>query len=431
MHTSRRYQTFCLARAVFLAHPLVATSATRALAQAATIVVDPQGAVSSVHEGIRLASTGGRVVVRRGVYREPVITIDRRMTLEGEAGATLDGSGAHTVLVITADDVTVRGFTIRNTGSSQSQERAGLRAQDARGCRLENNRLEETQFAIYLSKVSACLVEGNVIQGSHSTQATSGNGIHLWYSNDIEIAHNEVHGHRDGIYFEFVRGGRVHDNTSEQNARYGMHFMFSDDCRYERNVYRDNGNGVAVMYSKRVEMIGNRFADNGGSAAYGLLLKNINDSYVANNDFTKNSVGLYLEDSNRNRVRANRFLENGWALKVMANAQENTVERNVFELNTFDVTTNSRSNFSRFNENYWERYRGYDLDRDGIGDVPHTPVRLFALVVAQTPPTIILMRSLLVDLLDLAEHVLPALTPETLVDQRPLMKRPRAGASHD
>jgi nitrous oxidase accessory protein len=111
----------------------------------------------------------------------------------------------------------------------------------------------------------------------------------------------------------------------------------------------------------------------------------------------------------------------------MANAQGNVIERNTFELNTFDVATNSRSNFSTLNENYWERYRGYDLDRDGIGDVPHPPVRLFALVVEQSPPTIILLRSLMVDLLDLAERVMPTLTPATLVDQHPLMKRPAAG----
>jgi nitrous oxidase accessory protein len=86
-------------------------------------------------------------------------------------------------------------------------------------------------------------------------------------------------------------------------------------------------------------------------------------------------------------------------------------ERNIFESNAFDVGTNSRSNVSTFAENYWDRYRGYDLDRDGIGDVPHAPVRLFALVVEQTPATLILLRSLLVDLLDLAERVIPALTP--------------------
>jgi len=209
-----------------------------------------------------------------------------------------------------------------------------------------------------------------------------------------------------------------------------MHFMFSDDCRYEGNLYRDNANGIAVMYANRVEMVRNRFEHNWGGAAYGLLLKDINDSRIEGNLFQSNTVGLYLEGANRNVVLRNAFRGNGWALKTMANATGNMFEGNSFEGNAFDVGTNSTSNVSRFQENYWDRYRGYDLDRNGIGDVPHAPVRLFSLVVEESPPTLILLRSLLVDLLDLAERVLPALTPQTLLDERPLMKRPALEAFH-
>jgi nitrous oxidase accessory protein len=106
----------------------------------------------------------------------------------------------------------------------------------------------------------------------------------------------------------------------------------------------------------------------------------------------------------------------------MANAVDNEFSRNRFLGNAFDVSTNSRSSSSRFSENYWGAYEGYDLDRDGYGDVPFRPVRLFALLVEQYPPAIILMRSAFVDVLDLAERVMPVLTPETLVDEHPLME---------
>ena len=65
-----------------------------------------------------------------------------------------------------------------------------------------------------------------------------------------------------------------------------------------------------------------------------------------------------------------------------------------------------------FTGNWWDHYRGYDLDRDGVGDVPYPPVRLFALVVEQSEPSLILLRSPFVDLLDAAERVMPVLTPE-------------------
>jgi nitrous oxidase accessory protein len=49
-------------------------------------------------------------------------------------------------------------------------------------------------------------------------------------------------------------------------------------------------------------------------------------------------------------------------------------------------------------------------------------VRLFSLLVEQNEPSLILMRSFLVQLLDAAEAVMPALTPDTLVDAAPLMR---------
>jgi nitrous oxidase accessory protein len=49
-------------------------------------------------------------------------------------------------------------------------------------------------------------------------------------------------------------------------------------------------------------------------------------------------------------------------------------------------------------------------------------VRLFSVLVEQSEPSIILLRSFFLDLLDLAERVAPVITPERLVDQRPLMR---------
>ena len=80
-----------------------------------------------------------------------------------------------------------------------------------------------------------------------------------------------------------------------------------------RNVLRRNGAGVAVMYTKRVEMTDNRFEDNWGSAAYGLLLKDITDSEIRGNTFVRNTVALYAEGVNRTTVEGNTFEANGWA----------------------------------------------------------------------------------------------------------------------
>ena len=176
------------------------------------------------------------------------------------------------------------------------------------------------------------------------------------------------------------------------------------------------------MFSDSVTMRQNRFEQSWGSASYGLLLKELRDSHIDSNVFSRNSVGLWTEGPTRVVVTGNRFLANGWAVRVLGDASENIFRGNLFKANSFDVGTAPGWNSNVFEANYWDRYRGYDLDRDGYGDVPFQPVRLFSLVIQQYEPSLILLHSFFVDLLDLAERVVPALTPETLLDRRPLMR---------
>ena len=63
------------------------------------------------------------------------------------------------------------------------------------------------------------------------------------------------------------------------------------------------------------------------------------------------------------------------------------------------------------------------LDKDGIGDVPYRPVKLFSYIVNRTPETIILLRSLFIDIIDFSEKVSPVFTPDNLLDNNPLIKR--------
>jgi nitrous oxidase accessory protein len=130
-----------------------------------------------------------------------------------------------------------------------------------------------------------------------------------------------------------------------------------------------------------------------------------------------------MESSSRNRIKHNEFRDNGWALKIMANSMDNQIVQNNFIENSFEVATNSRQNFNIFNKNYWSQYSGYDLNRDGVGDVPYRPVRLFSIIIEKQPEVLVLMRSLLIEILDAAERIMPVLTPEELVDKKPQMAR--------
>lgn len=392
------------------------------LLQLAVITVSPGGATPTIAEALRLAPVGARIVVQAGTYLESALRVDRPLELVGEGAPVVDAGGRASGFVVTAPGVVIRGFVVRHTGRSATDDRAGIRLEGASGCRILDNRLEETFFGVYLARTDRCEIAGNTIAGTATSEALSGNAIHLWNSRETVVRGNRLSGHRDGIYLEFARGTRIEGNTSSANLRYGLHFMFSDSSAFRNNTFRANGAGVAVMYSRRIVMEENRFVENRGQAAFGLLTKEIHDSRVAGNEVADNTVGLYVEGSDRLVVDGNRFARNGWAIKLMANASDNRFTGNRFVANSFDVATNGRQHTSVFEGNSWDQYRGYDLDGDGVGDLPHRPVRLFAYLVARQDAMLVLQRSLFVDLLDAAERVLPVLAPEALVDRRPVAR---------
>jgi len=177
-----------------------------------------------------------------------------------------------------------------------------------------------------------------------------------------------------------------------------------------------------VMFSKFIIMKNNTFKKNWGSASFGLLLKEINDSEITHNTFEENTVGINVEGSNRVNYSHNDFKNNGWAVKVRGACYFNVFEKNNFLYNSFDVSYNSRLNDNKFDQNYWSNYTGYDLNKNGVGDIPYRPVKLFSYIVNRTPETIILLRSLFIDIIDFSEKVSPIFTPNDLVDEHPQLK---------
>lgn len=371
---------------------------------------------------IQSSTNGDTIIVHKGVYSEGLITINKPLTLLGNNNPIIDGQNKNELFLIKSDSVHISGFTIKNTGISYLYERAGIRLELAHYCTITNNYFENTCYGVYSGKSANCLIKNNTIRGNSTlNEASAGNGIHCWYCSDYTIENNSIEQQRDGIYLEFTTESKINNNISEKNLRYGLHFMFSHHDSYKNNIFRSNGAGVAVMYTNHVEMIGNTFEENQGGASYGLLLKDISDATIKHNIFTRNTAGLYAEGGGRITVENNNFYENGWAIRLMADCTDNTFTKNNFIANTFDVATNSYSNYSIFSGNYWDKYTGYDINKDMKGDVPYHPVRLFCYIVEQNPPTMLLLHSFLVSLLDIAESIFPSVTPDTLIDSSPSM----------
>lgn len=376
---------------------------------------------TAIHTAVEQAAPGDTVLVHSGLYAEGNLLINKTLTLIGIGYPVLDGQHREEVITVQAPNVTISGFDICNGGQLSTIDLAGIKVLSTHHVTLSNNRLRDCNFGIYLSDVEDARVTSNNICGIIKEEQNSGNGIHLWKCARAVIEGNYLTGHRDGIYFEFVTDSEIHHNNSEHNLRYGLHFMFSHNDHYHHNLFHYNGAGVAVMYSRQVRMTENEFGYNWGSSAYGLLLKDITDSHIWKNTFEHNSAAVYMEGASRITLEQNEFRENGWALRVQASCDANVVRGNNFFGNSFDVSTNGSLVLNTFDSNYWDRYEGYDLNHDGVGDVPFRPVSLYAVVVERMPYGLMLMRSFMVYLMDKAEKIIPSLTPELLMDETPAM----------
>jgi nitrous oxidase accessory protein len=393
------------------------------LSAAKTIEVCKTCQISTVKKAISLANDFDTIKIKKGTYKEYNILVDKPLTIVGENYPVIDGELKGEIIRITADNVTIDGLFIINVGTSYTSDYAAIRVQKCKNFVIQNVVLEKLFFGIYLEKARDGKVFHNKIIGDAIQEYNSGNGIQLWYSKNILIEHNYVEHVRDGIYLEFSDDCTIKNNVSANNLRYGLHFMFSNNDIYEDNTFESNGAGVAVMFSKKIKMYRNVFKENWGTASYGMLLKEINDAEIIGNTFEENTIGINIEGSNRIVYKNNNFINNGWAIKVRGACYTNSFLSNNFLYNSFDISYNSNINDNVFDNNYWSNYTGYDLDKNGIGDVPYRPVKLFSYIVNRTPETIILLRSLFIDIIDFSEKVSPIFTPDNLLDKNPKMKK--------
>jgi nitrous oxidase accessory protein len=387
-----------------------------------TIEVSKDGEIRSLKKAVEIALPGDTILVKSGIYKEGNIVIEKSLVIIGESYPLLDGENKYEILTVHATHATIQGLRFIKTGVASIQDLAAIKILDSKFIRIVGNRFDDTFFGIHVSNSSQCWIENNELKANAVAEHQIGNGIHLWKCSHITINNNKMNGHRDGIYFEFVTNSLITNNHSEGNLRYGLHFMFSHNNEYRKNAFINNGAGVAVMYTTGVKMIDNTFEHNWGPSSYGLLLKDIRDSEVRNNLFLKNSIGIFIEGSSRIQFTENEFSQNGYAIRLQASCDDNTFSKNNFSANTFDLATNGTLVLNKVEGNYWDKYEGYDMNKDLVGDVPFHPVSMYSMVVEQMPSAVLLWRSFLVLLMDKAEKAIPAITPENLKDNSPLMK---------
>ncbi|HHM01519.1 MAG TPA: nitrous oxide reductase family maturation protein NosD, partial [Caldithrix abyssi] len=319
---------------------------------AASRTVGAEEALTSIGEAMKVSAPGDTIFIQPGTYREETIYIDKPLVIIGRDYPVIDGMNKGYILEVRSDSVTVKGLMLINVQKSYTKAYSAIHVYGSKNFVIEDNKLRNSFFGILIERSKEGLIRGNRVIGNAVTEQSSGNGIHAWHSDRLTISDNHVEGMRDGIYLEFVNKSEIVGNLSRNNVRYGLHFMFSNDDRYLQNRFENNGAGVAVMFSKRIDMRQNEFALNWGSASYGLLLKEILEGEIVDNTFHRNTIGISADGASKITFSHNNFDNNGWAIRFHGACYDNDITKNNFRHNALDISYKGPINGNVFDQNY-------------------------------------------------------------------------------
>jgi nitrous oxidase accessory protein len=428
----------------------------------------------SLQEQIDRAQPGDTLTIEAGTYAGPV-TIDKTLTVEGLGWPVIDGGGNGDVVTITADDVVLSGFVVRNSGRAVSQEPAAIKVSEAHAATIERNRIEASHFGIHVTGSHHVTISNNEIDLGDTPIERRGHAVYFWEVSGSAVHNNRITNAADGIHLEFSDDNGMALNTVT-DSRYALHFMNSDNNRIVQNVFTDNLAGAVLMFSQDLLLKDNELSNNRhGATGAGILAKDIDNLFVDGNTIVRNKYGLMADGTPNTRDGTATFMNNLFALNdtgvgLMSNAPISFVENAMIE-NTVQVealggdllgamgghtgaapqpaapsggaheghsggasatapdAASAQAGSAVWSiggrGNYWSDYAGYDADGDGVGDQSYRPEPAFAGALADNPTLRLFQFTLAQEALDMAGEMFPVYQYDPVIeDGAPLMSPP-------
>ncbi|MBJ6373094.1 nitrous oxide reductase family maturation protein NosD [Sedimentitalea arenosa] len=377
----------------------------------------------AIAETLNRAAPGDTLVLRPGTYSETVL-LDKSVTLDGRGHATLDGGGQGSVVTVTATDVVVRGLTIVGSGSDHEGIDSGVQLlKGATGAVVQDNVLLGNLYGVDIHGARDSLVADNRIEGRQDRRMNDrGNGIYVWNAPGAVVDGNDVRWGRDGI---FVNSSMRNTFTGNRfrDLRFAVHYMYANQSEVSGNISIGNDLGYAVMFSKRVKVTGNLSVND---REHGIMMNYTNNSEITGN-LVRNGQNrcAFLYNSNKNTFTGNRFEGCDIGIHFTAGSADNAITGNAFIGNRTQVkyVSTKWDEWSRDGKgNHWSDFAAYDLDGNGVADVPYRPNDAMDHVLWTQPAAKLLLGSPAVQLVRWSQAAFPALLPGGVMDSFPMMQ---------
>ncbi|HZI14884.1 MAG TPA: nitrous oxide reductase family maturation protein NosD [Myxococcus sp.] len=366
-----------------------------------------------------LLDEGGALCLKPGVYRGP-LSLPAGVTLWGPRDAVVRSSGEGTTVRLVGEGARLLGLTVDGSGGRYDSQDAAVLVR-GRAARVEGVRVRNAVFGILLERTEGVTVRGNHVLGMGGLAlGMRGDAIRLWETRHSTVEDNRVEAGRDVVVW--YSSHNVLRRNTVTGGRYGTHLMHSHDNVVEDSRYASNEVGVFVMYSRNVTLRRNVFADATGAAGMGVGVKESGNVTATDNLLVRNTVGLYLDTSPLQEGDANVFERNHFRLGDVAVVFHSSPRRNTFRDNGFrdnhaqvQVEGGGDAMEVEWRGNGFDDYAGYDLDGDGVGDVPYELRNLSGDLVASYPDLAFFRGSPTLSLVRAAGELLPLFAPKTVL----------------
>jgi len=368
----------------------------------------------------------GHLILPKGVHQGPIHIKTPGITIEGAPGAIVSGGGNDSVIVISKDDVTIKGLTITGSGTSYTQADSGIALRSVNNVKLIDNKIVDCLFGIDVYGGKNILLRGNHISSRNLDIGLRGDAIRLWTVTDSEVTDNIWTHSRDVVAWYSKKV--LFKGNQGSDSRYSLHSMYSEHLRIQNNIFKRNKVGIFLMYGSDFIITNNHIERALGATGMGIGLKESSNILAQNNTINYSAVGVLVDNSpykmgSRNWFHGNKLAFNGKGVVLSNDLKGGEFKRNVFLGNLEDVNSENRSGSrSLWDKNYWDKYVGFDQNKDNVGDTSYIVRRYGDTIKGSDPRAAFFHGTPLFTLLELIEEIASIGEPiVVLTDLNPLL----------